>query len=365
VEFRLLGPLEVTRTGIPVPLGGPRQRALLTALLLRANRLATVPYLTESVWETPPVAPESNLRTYVAALRRRLPEADTRLLTRPGGYLLRVLPGECDLTTFDQPVSDLADTADQDLLDRLDRALALWRGQPMEGLITGPQLAIEATRLVDRRIEIALRYARAAAELGRDGEAVSRLHGLVEQYPLHEELWAQLIGALHRCDRVAEALAAYEQVRAYLARELEVEPGPRLRQARQRMDAPRQDAASRQLPMDIPEFTNRETELGVLDALTGGRAPGPVVVSIEGMAGVGKTRFAVHVAHRLVRCGRCRDVQLWADLHGFDPRWRPPTRRRCWTASCVRSACPDRRSRRTSTPARRCSATGSPAKPPW
>src|SRR5882757_5604076 len=215
VEFQLLGPLEVTHTGSPVPLGGPRQRALLTALLLRANRLATVPYLTESVWESPPVAPESNLRTHVAGLRRRLPEAGARLLTKQGGYLLQVLPGECDLTIFDQLTSDLSDTAGQELLDRLDRALALWRGQPLEGLAMGPQLAIEVTRLTERRIDIALRYARAAVALGRHHDVVSRLHGLVEQYPLHEELWAHLIGALQRCGRDAEALVAYEQARAH------------------------------------------------------------------------------------------------------------------------------------------------------
>jgi DNA-binding SARP family transcriptional activator len=103
MEYRILGPFEVRHAGQPITLGGPRQRAVLAALVARANELASVPYLTEAVWDSAPVAPESNLRTYVAGLRRCLQEAGADpacLTTRPSGYVLTVAPDEVDAVRF-------------------------------------------------------------------------------------------------------------------------------------------------------------------------------------------------------------------------------------------------------------------------
>jgi DNA-binding SARP family transcriptional activator len=349
MDYRLLGPVEVRQEGNVTPLGGPRQQAVLSALLFRANSVSSMSYLTEAVWEKPPTAPESNLRTYISALRRclRHPSApDDRVETRLGGYLLRVQSGELDAATFDDLVAGRTAAHEREdaevVADRIGRALALWRGRPLEGLAIGPGLQVEVSRVMERRIEAEQRYARAMDELGRSGEVADRLRALVNEYPLREELWTTLIWALYRSDRRAEALHTYRQARTRLVEELGIEPGPTLRRLQQRLlttDAAqgkrlttvaKDISARRQLPMEISEFINRETELRMLDSIgdqaggTRDSAERPVlIVTIEGMAGVGKTRLAVQAGRRLVRRGRFDEVQLWADLHGFDPD-RPP-----------------------------------------
>lgn len=110
LEFRVLGPLEVRHKGELVRVGGARQRAVLSALLLRANETVSVSYLTEAVWSSPPASPGSNLRTYVAALRRQLPDGFARLITTDGGYSLAVGASELDLNLF-KTLSDGADRA--------------------------------------------------------------------------------------------------------------------------------------------------------------------------------------------------------------------------------------------------------------
>jgi DNA-binding SARP family transcriptional activator len=321
VEFLLLGSLTVRRTGTPLELGGPRQRAVLTMLLLHANEAISVAQLTEAVWDSPPVSPESNLRTYVAGLRKVLGD---RLVTRPGhGYQLVVEPGELDLDEFDRLVRQGEDAfADADVeaaADFFTQALAKWRGIPTAELSAGPLLRAEFTRLQERRLTAVEKYARAALELGRFDDVIGWLRRESAQYPLREELWAQLMLALDRSGRRGEALEAYATARKHMVEQVGVEPGSRLRQLQQvilesRVPSPAALNAHRQLPMDIAEFTGRESELRRLCE------PGPqttvVISAIEGMAGVGKTKLAVRAAHQLVQ--RYPDVQLWADLHGFD-----------------------------------------------
>src|SRR6266496_3074282 len=197
LEFRLLGPLEVRRGTTTVTVGGHRQLAVLAALLLRANALASIGFLAEAVWETPPVAPESNIRTYVAGLRRRLRDAgadESCLATRPGGYLLTVAPDELDLLAF----RDLAERGERALLDgdaataadRLSRALRLWRGEPLTGLPEpGPLLRAELAQLVDLRLTVAERHAQAVIELGRPDTVIGDLRALLAEHPLREGLW--------------------------------------------------------------------------------------------------------------------------------------------------------------------------------
>ncbi|MGH3171231.1 MAG: AfsR/SARP family transcriptional regulator [Trebonia sp.] len=239
--FRLLGPLEACFSGESLTLGGPRQRAVLAALLMRANRVSTMEYLTEATWDKPPAAPESNIRTYVAGLRRRLggQHASARRLTgRPGGYLLQAFPGELDSDVF----SELVDEGDAALrngdseaaLDRFGQALALWRGRPMEGLEVGAPLRAGAARLEAMRVSAAQRFAEAASALGRHDETVTLLRGLTAEHPLDERLWAELMSALHWAGRRAEVLDAYAQIRRRLIDELGIEPGPQLRRLHQR-----------------------------------------------------------------------------------------------------------------------------------
>ncbi|SER15394.1 DNA-binding transcriptional activator of the SARP family [Lentzea xinjiangensis] len=322
MEFLLLGSLAVRREGTPLELGGPRQRAVLTMLLLHANEAVSVAQLAEAVWDSPPVSPESNLRTYVAGLRKVLGE---RLVTRPGhGYQLTVEPGELDLDAFDRLVrageDALAEHDTEAAADLFAEALGHWHGVPSAELNAGPLLRAELTRIQERRLTAVERYAKAALELGRFDDVIGRLRRESALHPLREELWALLMLALDRSGRRGEALEVYSTARRLVVEQVGVEPGARLRQLHQvilesRVPSPAALNAHRQLPMDIAEFTGREAELRRLCE------PGPqttvVISAIEGMAGVGKTKLAVRAAHRLVR--RYPDVQLWADLHGFDP----------------------------------------------
>lgn len=333
VEFRLLGSLEVRHDGENVMLGGQRQRTVLAALLMRPNSVASVSYLAQAVWEKPPVAPESNLRTYVAGLRRVL--GGDRLVTRPGGYLVSIQPGELDLDDF-RRFADDGDKAWQEgdftsAVEHFERALCLWRGQPLSGLLPGPVLRADIARLEDQRLTIAERYAHALIELGKPDTAVGDLRALIVEYPLREELWAQLMLALHRAGRQAEALDAFASARQHLIDELGIEPGARLRRVQQEIlageqaDEPDEEiSAWRQLPMDIAEFIGRHAELRTLHAMAEPSSRTALAIAtIHGMPGVGKTRLAVHFAHQLVDAGRFDQIQLWADLRGFDAE-RPP-----------------------------------------
>lgn len=236
MEFRLLGPLEACFSGERVTLGGPRQRAVLAALLVRANRVSTMAYLAEATWDRPPVAPESNIRTYVVGLRRCLGGQDAgicRLAGRPGGYLLLTLPGELDTAVFSELVNEgdvaLRNGDSEGAFDRFGQALALWRGRPMEGLEVGAPLRAEAARLEAMRVGVAERFAQVASVLGRHDETLTLLRGLTAEHPLDERLWAELMSALHWAGRRAEVLDAYAQIRRRLIDELGIEPGPQLR----------------------------------------------------------------------------------------------------------------------------------------
>jgi DNA-binding SARP family transcriptional activator len=346
MEFRLLGAAEVRLNGVVLPIGGPRQRAVLAALALHANQVVGMRNLIKSVWAEEPASPDSNLRTHVVRLRRLLndPEINSsRLVTRDGGYLLTVLPGELDVAEFDQ----LAGQADRALHQddfaatvRLGgRALALWRGMPLEGLSLGDELNAEVAQLTERHGVVAEQCVRARIALGDHSQAICELRALLATHPLREGLWAQLMIALHRSGRQAEALEAYQAIRQRLVDALGIEPGHELRRLHQAIlteepdetgppvvaaePAPATERRCHQLPMDTAEFTGRAAELRTLHQLAAGGGPAVSIGAIVGMAGVGKTRLAIHAAHELVDAGRFDEVQLWADLTGFDPAQRP------------------------------------------
>jgi DNA-binding SARP family transcriptional activator len=339
MEFRVLGPLEVLQDGALVELGGPRQRAVLAALLLRANHPLSVVQLCTAVWDEPPGAAESNLRTYVARLRRLLrTTSGSRLLTTHVGYQLVVEPGELDLEVVSGHVEKgkraMASGNAHAAAEWFDRALARWRGVPLDGAAPSLSLQAEADRLDDLRVSVVERNVRAELEIGRHEDAVEQLRALIAIHPLAEESWALLMLALYRGGRQADALAVFAEARHRLLAELGVEPGPRLRRMQERILASdpllhqrgpaAPPGAHHQLPPDIAEFTGREDDLtalrGQIDAAAGTAA---AVIVVEGMPGVGKTRFAVRAAHQLVRAGRFDEIQLWADLHGFDPAAAP------------------------------------------
>ncbi|MCS7483758.1 BTAD domain-containing putative transcriptional regulator [Umezawaea endophytica] len=227
----MLGTLEVRRDGAQVPLGGPRQRAVLAALLIRAGRVATVDYLARAVWELPPASLRANLRTYVAGLRRALGSA---IVSHPDGYELRVRPEDFDLAVFEQSRRHgLRAERDHDYATaagHYGHALALWRGNVLDGLrLTGPALLAEATAIEERRLATVERSVETRLLAGGHADTVGDLYRLVAEHPQREAFWAQLMRGLHAAGRQAEALTAYRRARAFCVAELGVEPGHALR----------------------------------------------------------------------------------------------------------------------------------------
>ncbi|MDX2598742.1 BTAD domain-containing putative transcriptional regulator [Streptomyces caniscabiei] len=339
LEFRLLGPVEAWHGDRPLRLGGPKPRALLAVLLLRAGQVVPADALVDVIWgDEPPDTARALVQTYVSALRRALPpEAADAIETRPPGYVLRPGVGRVDLTEFEARTADgrraAAEGDHAEAARLLRRALELWRGPALGGV--GEALRGEAGRLEEAR-QAALEE-RIAAELeagGHEAELVTELTALVGAHPARERSRGQLMLGLYRLGRQAEALAVYAEGRAVLAEELGLDPGPelnRLYEAILRADpallatttpapAPRPAAAPPPrpvslLPPAIGDFTGREEELArVVAGLTGAREAMPVVV-VSGAAGVGKSALAVQAAHRVA--DEYPDGQLYAELHGF------------------------------------------------
>lgn len=229
MDFRILGPLEVAEDGDPIALGGPRQRALLSLLLLRANETVSRDWLIDELWEEqPPRSGVTALHNHVARLRRTLgPE---RVFTRPDGYTIRIEPGELDLDRFRALFEASGDRPRRDRADRLRQALTLWRGAPLSGPPLGPFARAEVARLEELHLAALEELVDAELELGRHAEVVSELTALVAAHPLSERLRGQLILALYRCGRQAEALDVYRETRRLLDDELGLEPSPALRE---------------------------------------------------------------------------------------------------------------------------------------
>jgi DNA-binding SARP family transcriptional activator len=235
-QFLILGPLEVVRSGCAVPLGGPRQRAVLALLLLEANRVVSIDRLVEDVWGgRPPEGSVTTLQTYVFHLRRALEPDRLRgaaadlLVTRDRGYQLRVNQGYLDAAAFEQGLTGgraaLAAGRPAEAAERLRNALDLWRGPVLADLTDYAFIRPEAARLEELRLAALEDRIDADLALGRHHALTAELERLVGEHPLRERLHGQLMLALYRCGRQADALAAYRRVRDLLAGELGIDPG--------------------------------------------------------------------------------------------------------------------------------------------
>ncbi len=236
MEFRILGPLEVWREGRPVHIGGAKERALLAFLLLHAGEPVSVDRLIDELWgDSPPATARKSVQVRVAGLRRVL--RDDVLLTRGDGYLLRLEPDQLDLRRFEQLLSDGRDALPAGdpsaALATLDEALALWRGPPLADFayesFAQPAIArLEELRVhaLELRIEVQL-------DLGLHARVIVELEDLVAAHPFRERLRAQLMLALYRDGRQAEALDVYRRTRTEFVAELGIEPGPMLQQLEQ------------------------------------------------------------------------------------------------------------------------------------
>jgi YVTN family beta-propeller protein len=250
MDYRLLGPLEVRENGRPVPLGGPKQRAVLALLVLNANRVVSRDALIDRLWESdPPPTAATALHGYVSGLRKALgPEL---IATRSPGYLLMAEPEQIDLGRFEALRASARDRSEPQAAAReLRSALELWRGEALEDIRLEPAVQAEAARLDDLRLAVVEDRIDADLAAGEDpGELVAELERLVASQPLRERFWGQLMLALYRSGRQADALDAYRRARHHLISQLGIEPGQSVRDLHQRileqdpgLDAPRRAA---------------------------------------------------------------------------------------------------------------------------
>jgi DNA-binding SARP family transcriptional activator len=224
VEFRILGPLEVIDRGRPLQLGGVRQRALLALLLLNANGVVSQDRLLYELWgDRTPAAGSTALRVRVSQLRKALGTKEV-LVTRRPGYLLRAEPDELDLHRFERLVDEAREAGPDVAADKLRKALALWRGSPLADLTYEPFARAAIERLEELRLLALERRIDADLALGREGDLVAELPALVEDHPLRERFRAQLMLALYRSGRQAEALDVYQAGRRALVEELGIDP---------------------------------------------------------------------------------------------------------------------------------------------
>jgi DNA-binding SARP family transcriptional activator/Flp pilus assembly protein TadD len=327
MEFRLLGPLEVRAGGRTLDLGGLRQRRVLAALLLNADRVVALPHLIDAAWDDdPPATAQRQVQNRVGALRAVLTRAGRFIDTEGAGYRLRVDPDELDLLVFEELTRRGRAAADAGLLRQ---ALGLWRGPALSGL-GGDLLGRKAAALDEQHLAVWEECLELELAAGAHSRVVNELGALVAEHPLRERPVGLLMTALYRCGRQAEALSAYRELAHRLAEELGIDPSPELRRLQESvlradpaLDAPAPPAVAApvvpaQLPADVWGFTGRVSDLARLDAmLSDGQAGRAVIISaIAGTAGVGKTALAVHWAHR-VR-DKFPDGQLYVNLRGFD-----------------------------------------------
>ena len=306
LEFRILGPLEVLADGEAVDLGGQKQRVLLATLLLEANRVVARDRLIDALWEEePPETAQKALQVYVSQLRKLL--GKERLETKVPGYLLRVEVGELDLERFRELYEE----------GRHVEALSLWRGAPLADFGSLRFARSEIARLDELRLTCLEDRHDDDLAVGRHSELVGELNALVGAHPLRQRLRAQLMLALYRSGRDAEALAVYQDLRGRLVEELGIEPGRALRDLHQAilkqdpgLDLVAEYASAVEAGRAV--FVGRERELaellaGLDDAFSGhGR-----LFLLFGEPGIGKSRLADELVARAkarganVLLGRC------------------------------------------------------------
>jgi predicted ATPase/DNA-binding SARP family transcriptional activator len=307
-QFILLGPLSVSCDGEPMAIGGQKRRALLAALLLEPNQVISRDRLIDALWgEEPPDTARNTVQVYVSQLRKLLP--DGMLETAPPGYRLVVDPETVDLFRFvhlcEEGRSTLAAGNAAGAAEILRAALALWRGAPLADLAWEPFAHAEIARLEELRLAALEDRIDADLALARHGQLVPELERLVVEQPLREHLRAQLMLALYRAGRQADALAVYQRARKTLVDELGIEPGESLRKLERAIlaqdpslgVAPPSAGPPRPVPTPPYPLLGRERELAALADLV--RRDGTRLVTLTGIGGIGKTRLALELVTRL------------------------------------------------------------------
>ena len=351
MRFEVLGPMRIIGPEGVHAVAGARQRSVLAALLAQANRPVPVEALVETVWDgAPPDGAAVSLRAHIMRLRRGLgAEAGSRIRTYEAGYLVHVRDEELDAAEFEALCRRVGEAirghAWGEATTTATRALNLWHGPPLADVPSQtvrdawvPQLEQIRLQAVEWRNEAELR-------LGRHSQLIAPLRALTAEHPLREHFHAQLMLALARDGRQAEALEAYRNARRHLVGQLGIEPGPELRELQERilagvpeLEPPAVEepesvpsvapaalsTVPRQLPAAVRHFAGRTRELKALTGLMAHAAEGGnavVISAIGGLAGVGKTALAVYWAHQ--HADRFPDGQLYVNLRGFGPSGAP------------------------------------------
>ncbi|MCP3800651.1 NB-ARC domain-containing protein [Allokutzneria sp. A3M-2-11 16] len=319
MQFRLFGGVAAWVDDQLVDVGHARRQCVLVALLVEANRPVSAEQLIERVWgDCPPNSARNALHGYLARLRT----AGLEINRNPGGYVLVADERSVDLHRFRQLLAQARSADDERALVLYGQALELWCGEPFAGLDTA-WLTTVRTALDAERAEAELDYTDVRLRCGQHADLVLPLAARADQRPLDERLAGQLMLALYRSGRQAEALTRYELTRGCLAEELGTDPGPALRKLHQQilredpalaLSAPRSD-----LPGDVADFTGRADEIRQLLDVSSGTTV--VISAIDGMAGIGKTTLALRAAHQLA--DRYPDGQLFLDLHGYTEGRQP------------------------------------------
>ena len=326
LEIRLLGPFEVLVGGRPAEVTGPKRHALLGLLALRGGRMVPVEVLVDAVWgEQVPTAPRNAVQHHVSRLRAAL--GVESIAAAPDGYALA--GATVDALRFEELLARArsagrAGDAGQ-AAELVARALALWRGRPLQGLPDSPWVDAEAARLEGLRTDALEEQFEAALTLGKHTEVVGRIRPVLAEHPFRERLWEQLMLALYRSGRQAEALETFGQARRVLAEQLGVEPGPGLQRLQAAILAhdpalaslPVAGAPRGRLPAPVTSLVGRQQALAEAAELVGGHR----LVSLIGPPGVGKSRLALEAARavqhdfaggvwfvELARAGRPADV---------------------------------------------------------
>jgi DNA-binding SARP family transcriptional activator/nucleotide-binding universal stress UspA family protein len=233
LDFRLLGPVEVADESRIVPLGGPRQRATLAILLLSANRVVSVDRLADELYAgAPPVTAVTQIQRQISDLRKALGHASA-IATRPPGYVIRLAPEQLDLHRFERLTEEAANAAAlrewETARALLRRAEGLWRGAPLDDFAYEPFAQTAIRRLDELRLGALEQRIEAELALGRHAEVIGELEGLLAENPLRERLCIQLMLALYRSRRQAEALEVYRKAHEVLVEDFGLEPSPELR----------------------------------------------------------------------------------------------------------------------------------------
>ena len=250
MRFGVLGPLEVSNGDGPLLIGGPKQRVVLAHLVMSANHVVPAEHLIDAVWgDEPPEAAKGTLQAYISRLRSAI--GSNVIEGRSPGYVLHAEPDDVDALRFEALLDQARDTtSDPRAMARtLAEALQLWRGPALADLAGEASLAGDIARLEEVRLQATEEKIAADLELGHHARVIAELEMLTRAHPLRERFWSELMLALYRVDRQADALAAYARAREILRDELGVDPSPDLQRLNERILRQDDDLVARGEPL--------------------------------------------------------------------------------------------------------------------